>query len=76
MTKLRIKASKEIAEAKGLNMSTLSRRADLGFSTVKRLWQHPESSATTDTLERVAQALGVQIQDLFEQESVGGKKTD
>ena len=65
MARLRIK---EIGEAKGFNMSTLSRRSDVSFSTVKRLWQNPDASANTDTLQQLADALGVEISDLFERE--------
>ena len=36
---------KEIGKLKGFNMSSLSRAAKVSFTTVKRLWQHPESPA-------------------------------
>lgn len=65
MARLRIK---EIGEAKGFNMSTLSRSSNVSFTTVKRLWQHPDSVTSTDTLEMLAKALGVQVPDLFERE--------
>jgi len=63
MARLRIK---ELGEAKGFNMSTLSRTSNVSFSTVKRLWQNPDSVANTDTLDMLAKALGVEISDLFE----------
>ena len=32
---------REIAEQKGFNISTLSRKSDVGLSTVRRLWHDP-----------------------------------
>jgi DNA-binding Xre family transcriptional regulator len=63
MIRLRVR---EIAESKGVNMSQLARRADIGFSTVKRIWQDPYKHVTTDTLEHIAKALGVSSSDLLE----------
>jgi DNA-binding Xre family transcriptional regulator len=63
MARLRVK---EVAEEKGFNIASLSRRADVSIKTVRRLWRQPESVTTTDTLERIAIALGVTIPDLFE----------
>lgn len=63
MVKLRVK---EIAEQKGYNMSSLSRKADVGFSTVKRIFQDPYREVTTTTLEKLAKALGVPTADLIE----------
>ncbi|GER86289.1 hypothetical protein KDW_04510 [Dictyobacter vulcani] len=57
---------KEIAQAKGYNMSSLSRKADVSFRTIKRYFRNPFDPATTDTLGRVAQALDVEIGDLIE----------
>ncbi len=65
MARLRVR---EIGEAKGFNMSTLSRRSDVSFSTVKKLWQNPDSTANTGTLEQLAKALGVELADLFERD--------
>lgn len=57
---------KELALAKGYNMSSLSRKADVSFRTIKRYFRNPLDPATTDTLGRVAQALEVEIGDLIE----------
>ena len=63
MIRLRIK---EIAEEKDYNMSSLSRKSDVSFKTVKRLWKDPYQTANTDTLEKLAKALGVSVRDLIE----------
>ena len=63
MVRLRIK---EVAEAKGFTISSLSRRSDVSLRTVRRLWKHPEAVATTETLGKLAAALGVSMHDLIE----------
>ncbi len=64
MVRLRVK---EIAEAKGFNMSSLSRSANISFNTVKRIFRDPYRETSTVTLERIAKALGVPIADLIEE---------
>lgn len=63
---LRLKI-REVAEAKGHNMSSLSRSANLAFTTVKRIWYDPYAGVNTQTLERIAAALGVSVSDLFDE---------
>jgi DNA-binding Xre family transcriptional regulator len=63
MLRLRIK---ELAEEKGYNMSSLSRKSDVSFKTVKRLWKDPYQTANTDTLERLAKALEIDVRELLE----------
>ena len=63
MVRLKVK---EIAEQKGYNMSSLARKADIGFSTVKRIFQDPYREVTTTTLEKLAKALEVPTADLIE----------
>jgi DNA-binding Xre family transcriptional regulator len=57
---------REIAEQKGFNISTLSRRADVGLSTVRRLWHDPYRHVDFDVLERLAKALQVPVTALIE----------
>jgi len=57
---------KEVAEAKGFNISTLSRKADVGISTVRRLWHEPKRNVDFYVLERIARALEVPATDLIE----------
>ena len=63
MLRLRVK---ELAEERGYNMSSLSRASDVSFTTIKRYFRKPYSYATTDTLEKIALTLGVEIGDLME----------
>jgi DNA-binding Xre family transcriptional regulator len=62
MTYLRIK---ELAEAQGLNITTLSRKAKLAYSTTHDLWHGQIKQLNIKTLDRVAHALGVRVSDLF-----------
>jgi len=70
MVRLRVK---EIAEQKGFNISSLSRKADIGFSTVKRIFRDPYKEVTTTTLEKLARALEVPTADLIEDVPDGEK---
>lgn len=64
MLRLRVK---ELAEEKGFNQSSLSRAADIHFSTVKRIFQDPYKEVTTTTLYKIAKALKISICDLLEE---------
>lgn len=66
--RLRLKV-REVAESRGVNMSQLARKADLGFSTIKRLWKDPYKKTNTELLEKIADALQCSVVDLFEEES-------
>jgi DNA-binding Xre family transcriptional regulator len=57
---------KEVAEAKGYNMSTLSRAADVPFSTIRRLWRNPSYEVRLGTLQRIAKILNVPTSELIE----------
>lgn len=62
MTTLRIR---ELAEARGLNITTLSRQAQLAYTTTHALWHGTASQFSMKTLERIACALDVCVADLF-----------
>lgn len=62
---LRLKV-KELAEERGYNMSSLSRASDVSFTTIKRFFRNPYAYANTDTLEKIALTLRVEIGDLIE----------
>lgn len=62
---LRLKV-KEMAEERGYNMSSLSRASDVSFTTIKRFFRRPYSYANTDTLEKIALTLGIDVGDLIE----------
>ena len=63
---LRLKI-KEVAESKGINQGKLSRMADIGYSTIRRVFDDPYYSVNLTTLERIAKALGVPALDLLEE---------
>lgn len=63
MLKLKVR---EIAEAKGINQGKLSRLADVGYSTIRRIFDDPHYSVNFATLERIAKALGVPATELLE----------
>lgn len=57
---------REIAESQGYNMSTLSRKADVPFLTIKRVWKNPHYELKLGTLQLIARALGVKTSELIE----------
>lgn len=64
-TMIRLKV-KEVAEAKGMSQSRLSRKSDVDLKTVREVLRDPYRSITTVTLDRLADALGVDARDLIE----------
>ena len=65
MRRLRVK---ELAEEKGMTQSKLMRMADLNIKTVQGLYREPyRINVAYLTLEKVAKALGMTIDDLFEE---------
>lgn len=65
MTHLRIR---ELAEAQGLNITTLARKSNLSYTTAHALWHDRTDQLNRRTLDRLALALGVRVGDLFEGE--------
>ena len=57
---------KEVAEAQGLDIAKLSRRADLAYKTVWEIWNNPDRDVSLRTLEKLADALGVPVVHLIE----------
>jgi DNA-binding Xre family transcriptional regulator len=64
---------KEIAEAKGFNQSSLSRAANIHFTTIKRIYQDPYKDAAISTLAKIAKALDVSICELIEEPQRGNQ---
>ena len=62
MTYLRVR---EIAEAKSMNITDLSRKALISYTTAHALWHDRTEQLNRRTLDRVAGALGVKVGDLF-----------
>jgi DNA-binding Xre family transcriptional regulator len=64
-TVIRLKI-RDIAEAKKINMSKLSRMADVNYNTIRGIWDNPNRDIAVTTLEKIAKALGVSIADLYD----------
>lgn len=56
---------KEIAKQKGLTIADVAKRMDIQAPALSRIING--SNTTTDTLQKIANALDVSIADLFEQ---------
>jgi DNA-binding Xre family transcriptional regulator len=63
MIRLKIR---EIAEAKKINMSKLSRMADVNYNTIRAIWDNEMKDVTLSTLEKIARALKVDVSELIE----------
>jgi len=63
MIRLKIR---EIAEAKKINMSKLSRMADVNYNTIRAIWDNEMKDVTVSTLEKIARALQVDVSELIE----------
>ena len=63
MTQLIIR---KLAEKQELNITTLARKADLAYTTTHMLWHDSAKVWPRATLDRIAQALGVRVTDLFD----------
>jgi len=58
---------REVAEAKQISRTRLSRLADTNYKTINALWNDPYREVTTTTLDRIAKALSVPVTELLEQ---------
>ena len=76
MIRLRVR---EVAEQKGIaDAAKLSREANIAYDTARRLWSgdpgsHGDKGPGLLTLWRVARALGVSVEDLFEESNEDDK---
>jgi DNA-binding Xre family transcriptional regulator len=57
---------KEVAREKGIGIGKLQRNADVAYNTVKRMFKDPYYITTTETLGKIARALGVSPGELIE----------
>ena len=62
---VRIKV-REYAQARNINMSKLSRMADVNYNTIRAIWDDETRDITVSTLEKIARALKVDIRELLE----------
>ncbi len=60
---------KEVAKEKGMSMGKLQCDADKAYNTIKRMFKDPYYVTTTETLGKLARALGVQPGELLEEVS-------
>ena len=60
---------KEVARKRGFSMGKLQRDADVAYNTVKRMYKNPYHVITTETLGKLARALGVPPGELIEEVS-------
>jgi DNA-binding Xre family transcriptional regulator len=58
---------REIAESKGINMSKLSRIAYVNFNTIRAIWHNPQRDVSLAVLLKIAKALKVDVNDLYEE---------
>jgi DNA-binding Xre family transcriptional regulator len=58
---------KELATARKISLSKLSRLSDVSYKTVQAMWRNPEHGFNTKTLERIAKVLEVPLSELFEE---------
>lgn len=66
---------KEVAKEKGISMGKLQRDADVAYNTVKRMFKDPYYITTTETLGKLARALGVSPGELIEEVPDGVHRT-
>ena len=58
---------KEVAKEKGFSMGKLQRDANVAYNTIKRMFKDPYYITTTETLGKLARALGVSPVELIEE---------
>lgn len=63
MIRLRVK---ELAQAKGISQGKLSRMSDVDENTIKRIYRTPTAIVSTETINKLAAALGVATTDIIE----------
>jgi transcriptional regulator with XRE-family HTH domain len=63
MIRLRVK---EIAQAKGISQGKLSRMSDIDDNTIKRIYRNPTAIVSTETINKLAKALGVSTMEIME----------
>lgn len=56
----------EVAKTKGVSMRQLSKRSGLVYNTIRLIYRDPYRPLSTVTLDKLAQALGVDASELIE----------
>jgi DNA-binding Xre family transcriptional regulator len=57
---------REVAKEKGISQGKLSRNSDVDIKTLQKIYRHPTSIVTTETLDKIAKVLGVDASELIE----------
>ena len=63
MVRLKVK---EIARSKDISQRQLSLRSGVDINTVRRIFRHPTTIVTTETLGKLSKVLGVDPSELIE----------
>lgn len=63
MIRLRVR---ELAEARKITRTQLSRRAEVNYDTINGIWQNPQRAVSLAVLVRIARVLDVAVTDLYE----------
>ncbi len=63
MVRLKVK---EVAAAKGMSQRKLSLRSEVDIKTIQKIYRYPTSIVTTETLDKLARALRVDVSELVE----------
>jgi len=62
---LRLKV-KEVAQAKKISMHRLSLKSEVSYHVIREIFNNPYKIISTDTINRIAEALEVPTTDLIE----------
>jgi DNA-binding Xre family transcriptional regulator len=57
---------KEVAQEKGISMNKLSQRSEVSYHIIRDIYRDPFKTINTDTLNRLALALGVPVTEIIE----------
>ena len=66
MSRIRLRI-KEVAEEQGITMTLLSHKSYVALNTIRAMYRNPYRTINTDTLQRLANALGVSVFELIEE---------
>lgn len=63
---------KEILQEKGISQGKLSRGADVALNTIRKMVNDPNHTPNVHTLRKIADYLGVTLDDLFVNDETPG----
>ncbi len=65
---------KEVADAKGISQRKLAKLSNVDIKNIQKIYRRPTSIVTTETLDKLATALGVDASELIESIPPGNEK--